>query len=321
MRRRSVLFASCPLAPNAWPAGHARTLRERTASEQLRRAEELLRLCRDLDPSDARQIARRVEIFSAALRGASFRWNPIGEGSGVDTDLPLSLFRFDCMTYVESIVALARARSLDDFFEELWQLRYGGQAPRFQNRMHFFSTQWLPNAIDKRALSDLAVSKTAGMPSKELLVTLDERRWFRRLPQNRMYAKQLRDLKPGPESEEFASWGEKLQIRRASLRYFTAAPRDGIGPVTDGLCSGSVTAVVRPGSPFNEEAGLDDPISHLGIAVYANGKWVLRGTSIRDRAVVDRPFRSFLPVHPRADQPFGYLSLEVLARPRAPTEN
>ena len=54
----------------------------------------------------------RIDAISARLIGYPYDANPLGGGPDLSETLTISLEGFDCVTYVETVLALARARSV-----------------------------------------------------------------------------------------------------------------------------------------------------------------------------------------------------------------
>lgn len=88
----------------------------------------------------------RIDFFSRALLGAPYdSVGPTGEGrSGAYDTAPLWNFdAFDCVTYIEHVLALALASTPGDFLPELLALRYRGGAVGYETRNHFFYADWM----------------------------------------------------------------------------------------------------------------------------------------------------------------------------------
>lgn len=83
----------------------------------------------------------RVAEASGLLLGTRYRRNPLGGGPGRPERCVATLSFLDCVTYVESSVALALSLSTDDYRQSLIELRYGARAPSWQNRLHYW-TLW-----------------------------------------------------------------------------------------------------------------------------------------------------------------------------------
>ena len=89
-----------------------------------------------------RTVAARVEALSALLLGAPYVANGL-VGSAETPELFVApLDGFDCVTYVESVYAFARASDPAEFVEELRKLRYEGGVVAWERRNHYM-TDWV----------------------------------------------------------------------------------------------------------------------------------------------------------------------------------
>ena len=68
--------------------------------------------------------------------GARYVADPLGEGTGYDTDPLIRFDAFDCMTFVETSMANGNVDTLN-------KIRYHDGVVGFVNRNHFVATQWL----------------------------------------------------------------------------------------------------------------------------------------------------------------------------------
>lgn len=87
--------------------------------------------------------AARAEAATRPFVGAPYLASPLGEGRGRDPDPRFRLDAFDCMTLVETAVALGSAASLDEARLALDDVRYAG-APALGARNHEVLSQWIP---------------------------------------------------------------------------------------------------------------------------------------------------------------------------------
>ncbi len=92
--------------------------------------------------------AERAVWASALLVGAPYRLSPLGEGSGPDPDPRFRLDAFDCVTLVETALALGSAASVAEAARLLDDVRYRGP-PDFAHRNHYVEAQWLPSLVEK----------------------------------------------------------------------------------------------------------------------------------------------------------------------------
>lgn len=124
-----------------------------------------------------RSVPARVEALSAALLGAPYVAHGL-VGSPTETEeLVARLDGFDCVTYVESVIALARATAPAGFVEELRALRYDGGAVDWRKRNHYM-TGWVrrnaraglvrpvaPGVLGKRV--EKTLSAVPGLPPRK----------------------------------------------------------------------------------------------------------------------------------------------------------
>lgn len=87
----------------------------------------------------------RLKYFTAALQERPYFLGPTGEGRfGLIEPKPLAdLTRFDCVTYIESAMALAQIREARELLPRLLPIRYHGDAIAFNTRNHYFVEDWL----------------------------------------------------------------------------------------------------------------------------------------------------------------------------------
>lgn len=104
----------------------------------------------------------RAAVATAPLLGAPYVLSPLGEGSGRDRDPRFRLDAFDCMTLVETAVALGSASSLAEARLALDDVRYSGP-PSYGARNHEVLSQWIPANLAKGWIVDVT-STLHGVP-------------------------------------------------------------------------------------------------------------------------------------------------------------
>jgi hypothetical protein len=88
------------------------------------------------------EVTRRIAALSRALVGRPYVAHPLGGGPDTPEKLTIALDRFDCVTFVESVLALARSRDPLGFARELKRVRYRQGRIGWRSRLHYFS-DWL----------------------------------------------------------------------------------------------------------------------------------------------------------------------------------
>ena len=91
-------------------------------------------------------IAVRTDAASRLLLGRGYLLGPLGEGDSLRGE-PKPRFRldsFDCVTYLETSMALARSRDTSDLLSRMDSIRYLDGRADWRWRNHFFEGDWLP---------------------------------------------------------------------------------------------------------------------------------------------------------------------------------
>jgi hypothetical protein len=106
-------------------------------------------------PKLPKSFLNRVDEISRYFIGAPFdSTGPTGEGrfDTLDTMPIYNIRHFDCLTYVEHVLALALSSNVDDFISQLQRLRYKDGTIDYLHRNHFFVIDWLANNKDLTTL-------------------------------------------------------------------------------------------------------------------------------------------------------------------------
>lgn len=116
-----------------------------------RRVEQLLSKTKD-DHS----AASRIDVFSRHFVATPYQPNPlIGSADTVEV-FTASLDGFDCVTYIETVVALSRAADVDDFVEWLRKIRYERGSIQWNRRNHYMSL-WIRNNVREGILKPVSM--------------------------------------------------------------------------------------------------------------------------------------------------------------------
>lgn len=213
--------------------------------------------------------APRFVLASAGFLGTPYVVSPLGEGEGIDPDPRLRWDGVDCLTLVETALALANAEDESELAVALDDIRYAsGTAPSFASRLHLMIAQWIPDQIRKGYLEDVTDRFGSTVPAE---IRYDASVWERR-------AGALRAL-PWSEALE-GSWSVPMIPLARALE------------IADTLPEGLVLNVVR--SP---RADRINRITHTGLIVVRDGRRYVRHASLGRQEVVDEPIERFLARH------------------------
>ena len=116
-----------------------------------RRVEQLLSETKDADT-----VASRIEVLSRHFVGYPYQANPLIGSADTPEVFTASIDGFDCVTYIETVVALARASNVDDFIEYLRQIRYEQGRIEWERRNHYM-TGWIRNNVSAGILTPVSM--------------------------------------------------------------------------------------------------------------------------------------------------------------------
>jgi hypothetical protein len=89
-------------------------------------------------------IGERMAFLSRALLGAGYIVDPLGGGPYRHERLVTREDGYDCVTFCETVLAAARARTPDEFAPELRKIRYRNGEVDWFARNHYFA-DWMSN--------------------------------------------------------------------------------------------------------------------------------------------------------------------------------
>lgn len=182
-------------------------------------------------------------------------------GLQTEEQLVINLAGFDCFTFLDVVEALRRASDLDDFSEQLKQVRYRGGHVTYADRRHFFS-DWVAGDSDRVGDVTAAVGQGRSQTAvKQLNLKSDGAHWLPGIP--------------------------------VTLREVTYLPTKSIDrAVLSALQAGDYVGI------YSDRAGLD--VSHTGLLVQGTAALMLRHASSRSgvRRVVDDDLLEYLKGKP-----------------------
>lgn len=135
-----------------------------------------------------KRFEERLVRISGLFRDRRYAENPLGGGPESPEVFRVSFDEFDCVTYVETVLALSCSKTPARFFRELRHLRYKSGRVDWFRRNHFM-TAWLRRNIARGAVADLmrvrhsilktrVLSGVPGLPSERVTFRLFPKRRY-----------------------------------------------------------------------------------------------------------------------------------------------
>ncbi|MDX2043224.1 MAG: DUF1460 domain-containing protein [Acidobacteriota bacterium] len=106
-----------------------------------------------------KSVLGRMKHVSGKLVGAVYLRQPL-IGSPTEGEVfTARMDGFDCITFLETVLVLARAKSVDDFAALLRKVRYRNGEVAYQQRLHY-TTDWARNLVQLGLMTDMTLGET-----------------------------------------------------------------------------------------------------------------------------------------------------------------
>jgi cell wall-associated NlpC family hydrolase len=115
-----------------------------------------------------RSAGSRIDVLSRHFLGHPYKPNPLTGSADTAEVFTASLDGFDCVTFIETIVALARASNVDDFTEWLRNIRYEQGRIQWERRNHYM-TLWIRNNVRKGIIRPVSMPAVPILSSERVL--------------------------------------------------------------------------------------------------------------------------------------------------------
>jgi hypothetical protein len=106
-------------------------------------AADLQRILKPLAYED--KLAKRIEAISGQFLDCPYVTNSLIGSVDVPEQLTIKLDGFDCVTYMETVLALALSETAEQFTEKLIRIRYKNGVVEWQQRNHYMVDWWRNN--------------------------------------------------------------------------------------------------------------------------------------------------------------------------------
>jgi hypothetical protein len=163
-------------------------------------------------------VGGRIEVLSRQFLGRPYRPDPLIGSADTAEVFTASLNGFDCVTYIETVLALARAATVDDFIDWLRKIRYERGRIQWKRRNHYM-TFWIRNNIREGIVRPVS-TPTVPEISRERILSVVPRLAARRTRVKCVPKRALPRLKPHLESGDlifFVSTRKNLDVFHAGI--------------------------------------------------------------------------------------------------------
>lgn len=114
-------------------------------------------------------LARRIDVISARLIGLPYFENPLGGGPDLSESLAIPLEGFDCVTYIETVLALVCSRRVKEFVDAVRRMRYERGKIDWFHRNHYM-IDWAEKNEKRKLIKNITAGPWAVKKSRNLSI-------------------------------------------------------------------------------------------------------------------------------------------------------
>lgn len=249
-------------------------------------------------------LSARIAYFSEQFLGHPYALGALGEGPRARFDQN-PLYRtdaFDCETYVDTVIALARAHNIAEFQHNIRHIRYRNGHVSFVDRNHFTCLDWNHNNQHQGIVTDITTSLRDANDSPTANMAhaiIDKPNWYQHFS---LAIIRLHHSTPTERAQRLAELKRKgLHLKRetSTIPYIplTALFDQSGHPNTqlfNQIPNAAIIELVRPNWDMEQQIGTHLNVSHLGFAIWKNGVLLFRHATSTENHVVEVPLIDYL---------------------------
>ena len=227
---------------------------------------------------------------SAIFLNKPYSLGPLGEKKGIDTDPLYREDKFDCLTYVETVLANVYNND-EDIVPMMNKIRYKNGIVSFETRNHFQNPDWVVNnAQFIKNKSDDISRIVLNNPAKKSTINLNRKKWF----------KQNYNI-------DIDTNIEVVKLDYISLSDF----ENNIERFKSFINKPYIFMTVIKDDSLKEKIGTEIDISHTGFLINKNDNLYIRHASSTAGKVVDNDFYEYIEKLKKNSKYQGFSLLEI----------
>ena len=241
-------------------------------------------------------LIERLDKFSKNFVGLPYgKGGPLGEGpQGKYDQDPLYRFdTFDCTTYVETIMALAIARNVDEFEHHLDHIRYKDGEVDYLKRNHFTDLQWIPFNVENGYMLEINHQIVSPSQIKMAEAVINFPGWLKSHKLDQIVVPMATMEEKKALLEELYAEAPFFQVSVARVPYVAISDILAKPIILNKIPTGTIVNFVRPNWDLRDVAGTHQNISHQGFLFKIGKTLYLRHASTSGK-VEEVPFIDYL---------------------------
>lgn len=273
-----------------------------------------------------RDFTHRLDAISQYFVGRPYVLGPLGEGAKGRFDQE-PLYRtdaFDCLTYVETVLALALGEDLDSFRQNILHLRYRNGDISFINRNHFMTVDWNKNNEYQGFIRDITYQFTGQkeQPIAHIAVAnIDKPQWLKHMNKHylRLHNADASELES--RLHQLHAQAKQVKAEKGVLLYIPLTQlfdRNGElnMDIINQIPDAAILQIVRPNWNLKKKIGTNLNVSHLGFVFKTSQGAIFRHASSTAKKVVSLPLEAYLRRYLKSETVKGFTILALSTKER-----
>lgn len=250
-------------------------------------------------------LSERLAYLSGLFLGKPYVLGALGEGEQApfDQNPQYRLDAFDCLTYVNTVLALLYSFNVPEFHTHLARLNYQSGVVSYHNRHHFMSVDWNLKNAHAGFIQDITanIKGSHGYPECCYAVTyIDKPNWIKhRALADLKFKQPLSDAELQNKLSALHALASKVTGVQACTPYLPLEVlldhHDAIpAQFKSQLPTATIVEIVRPNWNLVQQIGTRINISHLGFLFHFDGELIFRHASKDQQCVSDQSLEKYL---------------------------
>lgn len=248
-------------------------------------------------------VPARIQYFSQLFLNKPYALTALGEGKNAEFDqAPLYRFdAFDCLTYVETVLALAFSDSTAQFKHRINHIRYEHGKVGYLQRHHFTSPDW--NAFNQQQgllqdITEKMVDQNHHPIALYAKTTIDQAQWYQHFNQSKIRLCDATESMNQQRLQQLRKLGQTLPNIKSRIAYIpiqALTSKDNSSQyLLDQIPSGAIIEIVRPNWDLTQIIGTHLNVSHIGFAIREHGDLYFYQASSLENKVFKIPLVDYL---------------------------
>jgi hypothetical protein len=301
MRYFNLIFQTLPMMYLLCATAYADTQEH---SRQAEADQTIQQLYHSLNSKPISNFSQRIAFISEQFLGKPYETGPLGE-SNLDNYDQLPLYRtdaFDCVTFIETVLALTVSTNLAEFKHNINQIRYKNGQVSFLERNHFPDIDWNYNNQEQGLLEDITrtFKDKQDQPVFQLAQAyIDKPAWYQHFSLEKIRLQKPDAMTQEKQLQKLKRLGSQLKGQVSILPYIPLSAlfdKDGQANLFlfNQIPQAAIIEIVRPNWDVTEKVGTHMNVSHLGLAIWKDHTLFFRASSSVYNRVSDIPLIEYL---------------------------